>query len=390
MTIHDTRGAKPERAQERSILKTVHVPQSDDTANDLLQRELQDRELSHIFVFASEAQAFQRIANAAHCFGGGATVSGCRTAGQLSRFGYDDENAILIGLPKAQFETTTVAIASSDLEDGQTLIDRLVQARVKLQTACPDKPNGFAFLLVNGLSLREDILAAAVAPAIGAMPLFGGSSGDGLRFEATELAHDGEISENLALLTFVVTNCDTQVFSLNHLTPIDRKMVVTSADPEQRIVKEINAVPAGREYARMVNCDPDQLDEFTFSAFPVVVQLGDTYHVRSIQRVNEKGELVFFAAIDEGMVLTIARAENIAEHLDRELNNLTAQYSAAEILGCDCILRRIEASQSQSMRAVSNVLMKNRVVGFSTYGEQIGPLHVNHTMTGVVLAWPDE
>jgi hypothetical protein len=30
------------------------------------------------------------------------------------------------------------------------------------------------------------------------------------------------------------------------------------------------------------------------------------------------------------------------------------------------------------------------VIGFSTYGEQIGALHVNHTMTGVAIYAPEE
>jgi arabinose-5-phosphate isomerase len=57
-----------------------------------------------------------------------------------------------------------------------------------------------------------------------------------------------------------------------------------------------------------VNRDPEQLDQFTFSAFPVVVQLGDTYHVRSIQRVNEAGELV-------GMVTDGDLRRNLADDL---------------------------------------------------------------------------
>ena len=36
-------------------------------------------------------------------------------------------------------------------------------------------------------------------------------------------------------------------------------------------------------------------------------------------------------------------------------------------------------------RDVSSILAKHNVTGFSTYGEQIGPLHVNHTMTGVAI-----
>ena len=390
MTVHDTRGAQPARANGTSILQTVHVPQTELNVQETIAEALGGTLPAHLFVFASEPDAFNRLCGAAQTLYGSVSISGCTTAGQLGRFGYDDENAIVIALPEAHFATSTVAIEPGELRNGQTLIDRLVQERAKLQAANPEKKNGFALLLVDGLSLTEDLLAAAVAPAMGAWPLFGGSSGDGTRFEQTILSLDGVPCDCLALLTFVVTDCDAHVFSLNHLTPTGRKMVVTSADPEKRIVKELNAEPAAREYARIVNRDPDQLDEFTFSAFPVVVQLGDTYHVRSIQRVNEKGELVFFAAIDEGMVLTIASAEDISKHLDRELGTLTRRRQDAEILACDCLLRRIEASQTQATRDVSEVLMRNRVVGFSTYGEQIGPLHVNHTMTGVVLTRPND
>ena len=49
-------------------------------------------------------------------------------------------------------------------------------------------------------------------------------------------------------------------------------MVVTEADPERRLVREINAEPAAREYARLVGKDPDQLSPFTFAAHPVVVR----------------------------------------------------------------------------------------------------------------------
>ena len=49
---------------------------------------------------------------------------------------------------------------------------------------------------------------------------------------------------------------------------------------------------------------------------------------------------------------------------------------------------RIEAEQKQQTRKISNVLSANRVTGFSTYGEQIGPLHVNHTMSGVAFYLP--
>ena len=53
------------------------------------------------------------------------------------------------------------------------------------------------------------------------------------------------------------------------------------------------------------------------------------------------------------------------------------------------ILRRLEAEQTQQTQGVSAVLARNRVVGFSTYGEQVNGMHVNQTMTGVAIFAPD-
>ena len=38
--------------------------------------------------------------------------------------------------------------------------------------------------------------------------------------------------------------------------------------------------------------------------------------------------------------------------------------------------------------AISALLRQHRVIGFSTYGEQLNGMHVNQTMTGVALYPP--
>jgi hypothetical protein len=239
--------------------------------------------------------------------------------------------------------------------------------------------------MVDGLSLREEQLTAFLSAGLGPTPLFGGSSGDGTRFSQTWLARNGVVLRNAAIV--MVARCDrpVRVFSLDHLIPTDARMVVTSASPETRIVHEINAEPAALEYARLLGLDPHQLDQFTFAAHPVVVRLGDTHHVRAIQQVKENHDLVFFSAINEGMVLSLATHDDIVGHLDRGLEHLAKHTRPEFILGCDCILRRIEAGRIQKTRAVSDVLQAHRVVGFSTYGEQTGGLHVNQTLTGVAI-----
>ncbi|MFC6589308.1 FIST N-terminal domain-containing protein [Sulfitobacter pacificus] len=256
---------------------------------------------------------------------------------------------------------------------------------MRLQERNPDLNSNFAFLVVDGMSLSEDALTATISPALREMPLFGGSAGDGTDFRRALVALNGKVAVSAAVLTLVRSRYRTQVFSLDHLIPSEEQMVVTEADPERRIVKSINAEPAAREYARIVGKDPDQLDRFTFASHPVVVRIGAAHHVRAIQQVNDAGELVFFSAIDEGMVLTVASPQNMVDHLHNKMADLSDQDKPAHILGCDCILRRIEAEQRQMTRDLSNVMASYNVTGFSTYGEQIGPLHVNHTMSGVAI-----
>ena len=79
----------------------------------------------------------------------------------------------------------------------------------------------------------------------------------------------------------------------------------------------------------------------------------------------------------------------MAEHLRRKMAELSEDGAPANIIGCDCILRRIEAEQTQMSRELSEIMSEHRVTGFSTYGEQIGPLHVNHTMSGVAFYYSD-
>jgi len=340
--------------------------------------------MAHVLVFACPNIDFAALIANLNC-----PVVGCTSAGEISKAGFVEGHVVVIGLPRRWFAARSVLIEELSSADFSALSDTLIQNRMALTTSNPKKTNGFSFLMVDGLSRCEDQLASAISPCLLGFPLFGGSAGDGLKFEKSAVAFEGKVYEGAATLTFVVTNCNIRVFSVNHMTPGQTRMVVTQAKPQERIVCTINDEPAAEEYARLIGKDPNQLDEFTFAENPVTVRIGDEFHVRAIQRVNEDRHLVFFSAIDEGMVLSVAHAQDIATHLDAELTKLINGSRSADIIACDCILRRIEVQKSQQSQKVNAVFRKHGVVGFSTYGEQIGPLHVNHTLTGVALFPPD-
>jgi hypothetical protein len=247
----------------------------------------------------------------------------------------------------------------------------------------------FAMLLVDGMSKQEEVVVSSLNRFLDPIPLFGGSAGDGLNFGHTWVFANGGFHEDAAILAVFHTTCPFKVFKLDHFHPTDRKMVVTEADPNARLVMEINAEAAAPAYARMVGLEAQELSPLIFAAYPVVVKIGGEYHVRAIQKVEDDGSLRFYCGIDEGLVLTVAKGEDIALNLANNLDILHKQLGNVDmILGFDCILRRLEAEQKQQMREVSAVLRKNKVVGFSTYGEQFRSMHVNQTFTGVAIGSP--
>lgn len=369
----------------QSLLCKAEVRCSTTAPVAAMRETLGDEPLSMLALFVSPQAEFDQVVAEAEKLYPDIDVIACTTAGEIGAMGYDSGLIVAVGFPKADFASKSLVFEDIHNFQVEAEMDRVAQERVALQDRSPDMEDGFAFLIVDGLSRREDVLTSTISPALRDMPLFGASAGDGADFQETLVALNGQIVTNGAVLNLIRSRHRTKVFSLDHLKPTDIQMVVTDADPERRIVKSINAEPAGREYARIVGKDPEQLDRFTFASHPVVVRLGGDHHVRAIQQVNDEGELVFFSAIDEGMVLTVATSQNMAEHLQSKMAEMAQDAPFSDIIGCDCILRRLEAEQTQTSHALSAIMAQHNVTGFSTYGEQIGPLHVNQTMTGVAF-----
>lgn len=345
---------------------------------------------AQVFLFASPAADLGALCAEAETAFPRALVCGCTTAGELTGAGYDEGQVVAFALPQAGFEVEMLLIENLDRLDPKALIGEVLRARQGLGRRAGAAIHEFAVLLVDGLSGEEDRLVAQLSGALGAVPIVGGSAGDGGAFRRTEICARGRVLGNAAVLSLVRSSCAVQPFSLDHLQPTGRRMVVTGADPARRVVTRINDEPAAQEYARLLGLAPEQLSPFVFASHPVLVRAGGRHHVRAIQSVGPDGALIFFAAIAEGLVLTLAEPTDIAEHLERELAALARDGAPSAILGFDCIFRRIEATARQRVRAVSETLARHHVTGFSTYGEQIGAMHVNQTMTGLAFFPPGE
>lgn len=318
----------------------------------------------------------------------GVQVVGCSTAGEIGPAGYGTHCLVGASFAHGSFEAVVGHLDDLqhfDADAGQALARSLMR-RLESRAPQADAGNSFAFMLIDGLSLREEPVTRAFQHTLGRLALVGGSSGDGLNFHRSRVYVDGECRSDSVALVLVTTRLPFELFLTQNLVASDQRMVVTEADPALRLVKEINGLPAAHEYARVLGLDADKLDARSFAASPIVVTINGTNYVRSIQKANPDGSLTFYCAIEEGLVLRTARSVDLPGNLRQAFARVRADVGPPQIvLGCDCVLRRLEVFEDGLEGPVGEVLAENNVVGFSTYGEQFRGMHLNRTFVGIAI-----
>ena len=188
----------------------------------------------------------------------------------------------------------------------------------------------FAVCLIDGLSYAEEAVTSAIHWQLDDIPLIGGSAGDDMQFKSTALIADGEVSSDAAIIILFATDIPFHVFKTDNFIPTDNKLVVTSSDPDHRVVHEFNARYAGEEYASAVGLLPKDLNSFSFASYPTIVRVGGEHFCRSIQQCNDDGSMSYFCAIDDGIVLSIARAVDMVEATDKALQDVDQKLGGTE------------------------------------------------------------
>lgn len=339
-------------------------------------------------VFASSNFAPEQLeAGLAAAFGRTPQI-GCTTAGEIGPRGYQQASLAGASLGDDVIDFEIGLLDNLDRLDlhCMTAFARDLRNALQARHSRLDSLSCFAFMLVDGLCGREESVARAFHDGLGGIPLSGGSAGDDLHFVDTRVIYKGQLVKNAAVLLVGVSHRPLEVFHTQHFTPTSARLIVTGAIPAERRVTELNGCPAADEYAHALGITAAELTPAIFAANPVLVRIGGTDFVRSIQRANPDGSLDFFCAIDRGIVFKIAHGEDLLTNLDKALGAASSAVGEADlILGCDCILRRLAATETGIADVVGRHLADGRVVGFNTFGEQFLGLHLNQTFTGIAF-----
>lgn len=332
-----------------------------------------------ILVFCSSAYDLDMLGEALHetfsC-----PVIACTSSGQIGADGFERAGLVGVGI-RGEFRVRQFPIVP--------LADYAGKAAWIAEQAEASKTerNRFGLLLIDGLSKLEERVAAALYQALDDVPIIGGSAGDDLKFERTFVYDgNGRFLSDAAVFALIETDAAILPFKVQHFRPSDTEFVITEADPERRIIYEMNGEPAALAYAQALGLSVSALNPEVFSSHPLVLTFGSEPYVRSILKCDSDLSLTCYCAIEEGLIVTVGVADSPLETMRIALADVEASIGPPSlVLGCDCILRRLEFEQSGDDRGIGQLMAENHVFGFSTYGEQFNGIHVNQTFTGIAL-----
>ena len=162
---------------------------------------------------------------------------------------------------------------------------------------------------------------------------------------------------------------------------------MTDANPDRRLVHEIDGRSALQVYAAACGLRSVPKDAGVFAPFPLMIKVGGKYFARGTQRIYEDGSIEFACAMEPGLVVTVARPVDMLERLTGTFDTLSKALGTPElVIGFDCAARTGDMERHGLSKAVSGLFEKHCVVGFSTLGEQFNTIHVNNSFTCLGVA----
>ncbi len=179
-----------------------------------------------------------------------------------------------------------------------------------------------------------------------------------------------------------------EVLCCEHMQPTPLRTVVTAVDPTGRWIRELDGYPAAQRWRAMITSlgATAPITTTTAARFPFATYVGDRPYVRSIVELGPV-MLQVAAAVDAGSVLRIMKAGDLVASTRAALDGVRARLGPlAAVIAFSCIARHTESDDRGHTTLLDQVYASQPVCGFHSFGEQIGPLLVNHTLAALAVA----
>lgn len=346
------------------------------------QLDLPDAALALVFVSPRYDQERMAAALAEHL---PMPVYGCTALVEIDRGSFARDRAVALALGGRGVRAGVALaerVSEAPLARGSEAVASAA-AQLELSPGQLDARRHIGVTLIDWRAQCEERFMAAVAASANRISFVGGSSSDEVDAECSRVIARGRAYARAALVILFELDVPFRAVVLEHMHPLAGRVVVTETDPANRIVHELNGRPAVDVYRELLG--GHEVDMAIAGQRPFGYYIDGEVYVRSVMSI-EGSSLRFACGVDRGTVLVpmaagdmiSATREGLA-HVDAELRGMQA------MLVFDCFGRYLEASALDMLDDVSAVYRNYPMIGFSTYGEQVNSMHVNHTMTGLAL-----
>lgn len=251
-----------------------------------------------------------------------------------------------------------------------------------------DSHDTIAFTYFDGLTGSEDFFTQALYRTRKFPCYFiGGSAGGKLDFQAAQIALDGQIQANRAIVCFakIARGYRYGIFKSHNFENTNRGFDVVDFNPFTRTLNtvlddEMNLMTPVDWLSRHFKCSPEQVDD-QLNKYSFGISINDELYIRSVAAINPDGSISFFGDFAFGERLFLVKAKDFAQSTANDYKRFMDGKSSKPVamIANDCILRRLNNSDSlNKVDSFNGVCLS----GFSTFGEFLG-LHQNQTVTSI-------
>jgi len=358
---------------------------------EVVRAQLAGREPSALLCFATSQVDLGAVTAALVAAFPSAVIAACTTCGELGPAGctVGGVSVAALSAPCRASGVLVPDLAAFRFEQGGALL-RTLTAGLGLHPNDLRPSRHVLLTLTDGLSGIEELLIASLTAHAPGVSLVGGSAGDDFHFVATHVALGASVASNAAVVLLLEPNAAFHTFHLHHYAPSGHEVVVTDAEPSRRLVRRLDGHPATRVLADLLHvaeaallADPQRVLQAHSPVFGF--RAAHALRLRSVMNVDG-GALFLGGAVETGTILHVMRPGDLVEETRKGVAAARAQVTGASgMLLFNCGGRMWEATNQQRVPALAEAMQLSQAVGFTTYGEQFGPLQVNHTLTGLVL-----
>ncbi len=242
-----------------------------------------------------------------------------------------------------------------------------------------------AITLVDGSCGHEEAFCIASAATSPQIRFVGGSA-------ATEIGSrrrsyvwvNGETLVDAGIVILLESKLPFEAITSQHMIATEAKTVVTAASG--RTLDELDGRPAADRLHELVAQLGGTLDEAKPSEYAFARFVDNVPYIRSM--IGIEGTRVHLAcAVEPGHVLRLMRPGDLIAQTRHDLAGVAERVGGelGALLAFSCIGRHWEAAARGIEQPLADTYAAYPTIGFQSFGEQIGMLLVNHTLTGLAI-----